>query len=215
MNSLDSRTLRTGDCFGQKFPVPGEVRYFVSSGSELLPAVQRSDDGYRITVKPVDYASQSQQHNVLITRKGNTLDASPAKLEIYAGDGVLWYTTDPTVLGFHVAGGGDDFRFSSACMEKHAMYTHAFGTPGKYEWRDPHGSGIHGSVEVESVNPYSKEERSEWYEKLRKPATFEIKDGRSFPESVKIVLGQTVFWSIEESRGIAITDQRLLPAQRK
>jgi plastocyanin len=216
MNSLDSRSLRTGNCFGQKFSVAGEVRYFLSAGGELVPmADQRSEGGFVIDVKPAVAGAKSQQHNVHVTRKGNTLEPSPAKLEIHAGEGVLWYTTDPAISGFHVAGAGKDFHFSSACMEKDAVFTHVFGVPGKYEWRDAHGSGVHGRVEVENATPVSCEERKQWYEQLKKPATFEVKGGKSSPESVKIVVGQTVFWSINECKGMAITDSRLVRPQGK
>jgi plastocyanin len=216
MNALDSRSLRTGNCFGQKFSVPGEIRYFLSAGGEMVPtADQRSEGGFVIHVKPAAAGANAQQHTVQVTRNGNALEPSPSKLEIYAGEGVMWYTTDPTVSGFHVAGASKDFKFSSACIEKDAVFTHAFGVPGKYEWRDPHGSGIHGCVEVENAAPVSCEERRQWYESLMKPAAFEVKGGKSSPESVKIVVGQTVFWSISESRGVAITDNRLLRPQTK
>ena len=216
MNTLDSRSLRTGDCFGQKFSVPGEVRYFVSAGGELVPeARQRSEGGYILQVVKAASGAKSKQHNVHVTRKGNTLEASPAKLEIQAGDGVLWYTTDPTVTGFHVAGAGKEFHFSSACIETNAVYTHVFGVPGTYEWRDPHGTSIHGKVEVANVIHRNSDERSQWYESLKQPATFEIKGGKSSPASVKIVVGQTVFWSITDSKGVAITDSQLLPAKAK
>jgi plastocyanin len=216
MNTLDSRSLRTGDCFGQKFPVSGEVRYFVSAGAELVPeAGKRSEGGYILRVIPANSGSKTNQHNVQITRKGNRLEAAPAELEIHAGDGVLWYTTDPSVTGFHVAGAGKEFRFSSACIETDAVYTHVFGVPGTYEWRDPHGTGIRGSVEVENAAHCNSGERNDWYEALKKPAAFEIKAGKSSPASVKIVVGQTVFWSISDGKGIAITDSRLLPAQPK
>ena len=216
MNTLDSRYLSAGDCFGQKFPVAGEVRYFLSAGGELVPtADKRSDGGFLIQVRPAPSGAKSQQHNVQVTRNENGLEASPATLEIQAGDGILWYTTDSTIAGFHVAGAGMEFRFSSARIEKDAMYTHAFGVPGKYEWCDPNGSGIHGTVEVDNAIHRNADERSQWYESLKKPATFEIKNHKSSPESVKIVVGQTVFWSISDSPGIAITDDRLLPSRPK
>jgi plastocyanin len=216
MNTLDSRSLRPGNCFGQKFPVTGEVRYFISAGGELVPAAdQRSEGGFVIDVKPAGAGSKSKQHNVHVTRKGNSLEPSPAKLEIRAGEGVLWYTTDATVSGFHVAGAGKKFQFSSACIENDAVFTHVFAVPGKYEWRDPLGSGVHGGVEVENAAPASREERSKWYESLAKPASFEVKGRKSSPASVKIVVGQTVFWSISESKGMAITDSRLLRPQPK
>ncbi len=210
MNALDSRSLRVGDCFGQKFPVADKVRYFISAGGELVPAAEeREDGGFVIHVKPAAKGGATEQHNVQVTRQGNTLKPSSAELEIHAGDGVLWYTTDASVGGFHVAGAGEKFKFSSACIEKDAVYTHVFGVPGKYEWSDPHGSGLHGHIEVEEVKVTCTEDRSRWYESLKKPASFEVKDGKSSPKSVKIVVGQTVFWSIGNCKGVAITDTQL------
>jgi plastocyanin len=216
MNSLDSRSLRIGNCFGQKFTVPGEVRYFLSPGGDLVPSAdQRAEGGFVINVGPA--AGKTEQHNVQVVRKGRALEPSSARLEIHAGDGVLWYTTDPTIGGFHVAGAGKGFRFNSASIEKDAIFTHVFGVPGKYEWRDAFGSGIGGSVLVENVSCASSEERNKWYELLKKPATFEVKGGKSSPESLKIVVGQTVFWSISDCKGLAISDSRLLrtPAKQK
>jgi plastocyanin len=215
MNTLDSRSLRIGDCYGQRFARPGQIRYFISAGTELVPAAQeRSDGGYVIHVKDGAPRSTPHQHNVHVVRKGHGLAPSPAELEIQAGDGVLWYTTDTSVAGFHVAGAGDGFHFSSAALEKDAVYTHVFGVSGKYEWHDPRNSGLHGSIEVEAAIHRSAEERSQWYELLKKPATFEIKGRKSSPGSVKIVVGQTVFWSIQDCEGVAITDGRLLPKRQ-
>ena len=90
MNALDSRSLRTGNCFGQKFSVPGEIHYFLSAGGEMVPAAgERSEGGFVIVVKPAAAGRKSQQHNVQVTRNGNDLEPSPAKLEIHAGEGVL------------------------------------------------------------------------------------------------------------------------------
>jgi plastocyanin len=211
MNTLDSRSLRIGDCFGQRFTTPGEVRYFLSAGTELIPAAQHhSDDGHLIRVNPAVSGAMPQQHNVHVVRKGHTFQPSIVELEIRAGDGVLWYTTDASIVGFHVAGAGETFHFSSASLQKDAIYTHVFGSPGKYEWRDPSDSGLYGSIEVEAVLHHSSEERAAWYESLKKPATFEIKGRESSPSSVKIVVGQTVFWSIDGCEGVAITDSQLL-----
>jgi plastocyanin len=216
MKTLDSRYLQTGNCFGQKFSKPGEVRYFLSPGAELVPAAdQRSDGGFVIRVTPAASGAQTQQHNVQVKRNGKSLAASPAELEIQAGDGVLWYTTDPSITGFHVAGAGEDFQFTSARMENDAVYTHAFGIAGTYEWRDPHGSGVHGTIEVENPTVVSTEDRNRWYETVQKPVTVTIKGATSSPESVKISLGQTVFWLVEGTKGVAITDSRLLASQPK
>jgi plastocyanin len=210
MNTLDSRTLRLGDCFGQRFPTAGSVRYFVTTGGIYPGAETREDDdgGYLITVKPAPKGGAPNQHNVVVSRKDGALVVTPPELEIEAGDGVLWHTTDATLAGFHVSGAGKNFRFDSARIQQDALYTHVFGLPGVYEWRDPNGSGAAGSVEVESVSPCNDEERDEWFEVLKKPAGFEIEGKVTKPAKVKITVGQTVFWSIQKSAGMAITDVR-------
>lgn len=207
MNTLDSRTLRLGDCFGQRFPTAGSVRYFVTAGGIYPGAETRSEGGYLITVKAGKGASPNQ-HNVVVSRKDNELVVTPAELEIQVGDGVLWHTTDASLAGFHVSGASKDFKFDSARIQEDAVYTHVFGVPGVYDWSDPNGGGAAGSVEVENATPRNDEEREEWYEMLKKPAGFEIQGKVTKPKKVKITVGQTVFWSIQKSPGMAITDVR-------
>jgi plastocyanin len=216
MNTLDSRTLRLGDCFGQRFPTAGSVRYFVTAGGIFPGAETRSDGGYLINVKPAPKGGAPNQHNVVVSRKDNALVVTPAELEIQVGDGVLWHTTDASLAGFQVSGAGQDskskdFRFDSARIQQDALYTHVFGVPGMYEWTDPNGSGAAGSVEVESATPRNDEERDRWYEMLKKPAGFEIQGKVTKPRKLKITVGQTVFWSIQKSTGMAITDVRFVP----
>lgn len=208
MNTLDSRTLRLGDCFGQRFPKPGSVRYFVTTGGIYPGADTRSEGGYVIKVKAAPKGAAPKQYNVTVSRKDNALVVTPDELEIQAGDGVLWFTTDSSLAGFHVSGAGDGFKFDSALMQQDALYTHVFGVPGVYEWSDPNGSGAAGSVEVENVGPCNDKERDEWFERLKIPAGFEIAGKVTKPRKVKITVGQTVFWSIEKSAGVAITDVR-------
>ncbi len=209
MHTLDSRSLRLGDCFGQKFPVPADIRYFVSA-AELLPrAENRTEGGHIIKVLPAVEGSEPQQHNVVVARNQGQLTVEPSRLEIHAGDGVLWHTTDPEVAGFHVAGSGEDFQFNSARIRGEAVFTHAFGVPGRYEWIDPNGSGVGGTIEVEAMTCKGSEERDRWFEMLKKPAGIKIKGKKSSPAAVSITVGQTVFWSITDSPGVAILDKRL------
>jgi plastocyanin len=210
MNTLDSRALRLGDCFGQRFPVVGTVRYFVTTGGIYPGAGTRSDGGHVITVKAAAKGATPQQHNVVVMRKGSALAVSPAELEIAAGDGVLWHTMDASLAGFHVEGAGEGFQFDSAKIKQDAVYTHVFGTAGVYEWSDPNGSGAAGSVEVQSASPCNDTEREEWFATLQRPAGFEIEGKAVKPKRVKITVGQTVFWSIQKSGGLAIADVRFV-----
>jgi len=211
MHTLDSRSLQVGNCFGQKFPVVGEVRYFVSAGPMIPSASVQTEGGYLIEVMPAG-GEQPKQYNVAVTMKDGALTVSPEKLQIHVGDGVLWHTTDPAVAGFQVAGAGKGFRFDSASIQNDAVFTHAFGVPGKYEWTDPNGSGVGGTIDVAPLAMKSPDDRDAWFETLKKPGAVKIKGKSSSPANVKIVVGQTVFWSVMESPGVAITDRRLVRA---
>lgn len=210
MHTLDSRSLGVGNCFGQKFPVAGKVRYFVSAGALFPSAEKQTEGGYVIEVLPPGKGAQAQQYNVSVSLKDGALTVSPDKLQIHAGEGVLWHTTDPAVAGFQVSGAGKGFRFDSASIQDDAVFTHAFGVPGKYEWTDPHGSGVGGTIEVEPVDLKRPKDRDQWFETLQKAGAIKIKGKSSSPANVKIVVGQTVFWSVTASPGVAITDRRLV-----
>ena len=209
MHTLDSRSLRVGNCFGQKFPVAGTVRYFISAGAMIPSAATRTEGGYLIEVMPAG-SGQPKQYNVAVTMKDGALTVSPEKLQIYAGEGVLWHTTDPAVAGFQVAGVGKGLHFDSASIQNDAVFTHAFGVPGKYEWTDPNGSGVGGTIDVEAPEMKTPDDRDAWFETLKKPGAIKIKGKSSSPANVKITVGQTVFWSVTESSGVAITDRRLV-----
>lgn len=217
MNSLDSRALRLGDCFAQQFPTPGQIRYFVGTGT-LFPGVHTRAsevEGLLIEVKPKSPgAAAAKQYNVVVKTSGNALAVDPERLSIEAGDAVLWYTADPAVAGFVVAGEGPNFRFDSARITNGAIYTHAFGSPGRHEWVDANGGPVSGAVDVRPVDVKTAEDRDRWYEILKKPAAFEIKGDKATPAAVEITVGQTVFWSVTGSAGIGITDARLVRSQK-
>jgi plastocyanin len=212
MHTLDSRHLNLGNCFGQRFPKVGEVHYFVSLGETIPGAAARSEGGHIITVRPARVGVAPEQRDVVVSVDNGSLSVAPSRLEIYAGDSVLWYTASPQVTGFQVAGYGPNFEFNSARMQDDAVYTHAFGTPGSYEWHDPNGSGASGIVNVEGFSHKGYAGNDRWFELLTTPATFEINGNKSSPASVDIVVGQTVFWSISKSPGIAVSDKRLYRA---
>lgn len=213
MNTLDSRSLRLGDCFAQKFLAEGEVRYFVSAGSDIIGTRARAGlkEGFVVEVGPRQSGRSDRQHNITVTRKGNELTVDQAKLSIEVGDFVLWHTQDASVGGFSVAGEGPKLSFSSSRILGDAVYTHAFGAPGRYQWVDPLGGKLTGVVEVQAFEPKTHEDHNRWYEMLTKPEGFEITAEDSRPKSVEIVVGQTVFWAVQKTGGVAITDARLVP----
>jgi hypothetical protein len=211
MNSLDSRRLTPGDCFAQRFPSPGQVRCLVSAASSGGAGNAGGDEDLIIEVTPRAVAESSpKQVNVLVKSDGKGgLDLDTKRLSIETGDGVLFYATYPPAIGFVIRGEGPNFTFDSARMRDGAIYTHAFGSPGRYEWIDPYRGGISGVVQVSDYTVKETNDRDRWFEILKKPAAFEIKGDYSSPKQVDIVVGQTVFWSVSDSRGVSITDARL------
>jgi plastocyanin len=140
MNVLDSRFLRLGDCFGQKFSRAGNFKYIVTTGAgSCLPV---GESAYTISVKPSKVRDgKGGQHNVAVRQQGMALEADPAQIEIETGDMILWQTPDAITPGFAVVGEGEAGEFSSSALAFEAVYSHAFGSPGRY-----HGS-MHTSVE--------------------------------------------------------------------
>jgi len=210
MNTLDSRCLRLGDCYAQKFARQGEFRYTVSAGA-YQTACSATDSGetYSITVQDGHESREPKQHIVTVSRGKGGLTVDTPSLTVGEGDTVLWYTTDGT-LGFSVSGSGPELQFGNGALKAEAIYTHAFGVDGDVQWADPAHGDIGGSVHVGSAVCKSDAERDQWLERLAQPAAFEIRDGRVLTESADIVVGQTVFWKVWDGDGMAVVDKRLI-----
>ncbi len=212
MHSLDSRSLSLGNCFGQKFPAPGDVRYIVTAGQPLSSALAQDETTFHIHVLPAAAGTTPQQHDVIVGFADGKFNLTPPELEVHAGDGVLWHTTTRGGPGFQVSGQASGFSFTSAHLRGEAIYTHAFAVPGLYEWHDPHGGGASGTVQVSAFEAKDASDRDRWFELLKQPITVEIHGNEARPSALHIVLGQTVFFIVKEGDGIAITDKRLTAA---
>jgi plastocyanin len=212
MITLDSRSLRFGDCYAQTFPTAGEIRYVVTApGAFISPSTSRSG-AHIIRVKEGSSKSaKPQQHTVLIRKDGTALVPEPSNLEINVGDIVLWHTQDQSVAGFAVVGEGSKFRLNSMAFTDGAFYTHAFGLPGHFKWIDANGGRFGGVVEVKNPIVTNAQSHAKWLKALEKPKSFEISGNRIRPEQLSIQLGQTVVWKIDKATGISITDARLVP----
>ena len=214
-NSLDSRLLGPGDCFGQTFPTPGPIRCYIVRSPEPAGSAHHGED-LLIQVAPKTSSGNGgpKQINVAVKSDGKGgLETDTARISLEAGDGVLFYTSDSAAGRFAVSGAGPNFHFDSSRIENGAVYTHVFGTPGRHKWSDIYNGALSGVVEVRDVAAKTPEDRSAWLETLKKPAAFEIKGNHCSPAAVEIVVGQTVFWSITDSSGIAITDDALTPSR--
>lgn len=208
MNDLDSRFLKLGDCFAQKFSRPGTYRYIVTTAAGACLPVR--EDTYTIVVKPRNSKSDGGQHNVVVNTESGKLVAQPPEIVIEAGDVVLWHTLDAATPGFAVVGECEGKKFDSTALTAEALYSHAFGTPGRYVWVDAHRGKLRGEINVRAVDSCKPEDRKDWLEALRKGTLITVAGHRSEPEHVEILAGQTVFWAVEKAEGISITDTRLV-----
>src|SRR5438132_5562891 len=165
MNVLDSRFLRLGDCFAQKFSRPGNFKYIVTTGAgSCLPV---GESPYTILVKPPNvHKAKGGQHYVVVRQRGVTLEAEPAQIEIETGDMILWHTPDAVTPGFAVVGEGEAGEFSSSALAFEAVYSHAFGSAGHYEWVDAHRGRVKGEINVRSLEVRQPEDRREWLKSL-------------------------------------------------
>ena len=210
MDTLDSRGLRSIDCFAQMFSKAGRASYrLTTTAGSCLPIEE--EGAFRIEIKRRPAADhESSQHDVAVRLEGLQLVAEPRNLEIVAGDTVLWNAPDAKVPGFAVQGVGPEGSFDSSAMTRNAVYTHAFGTPGEYQWVDANGGHVSGVVYVRSLDPQDPGECRKWLASLAEGSLILIREDRADHERIEILTGQTVFWAVEGASGISITDARLV-----
>jgi plastocyanin len=214
MDTLDSRSLRYTDCYVQKFSVPDTVFYAITGPAGKLMLMER-EQAFVIRAKAGDGANaEGQQHNVTVKYDGRNFVADPPELEIASGDFVLWNAADPSTPGFVVSGEGEEIRFDSSVLTAEAIYTHAFGLPGEYQWADANGGPAGGVVRVIVPEPITTKDQKDLQKKmlkvLQEPIVVLVRDDEVRPTEVQAMVGQTVFWAVERSSGIAITDARLV-----
>jgi hypothetical protein len=109
-------------------------------------------------------------------------------------------------------------------MSNEAIYAHAFGNPGTFEWIDaiggvrpdprPGGSPptVQGTVIVTPVQVQTEADHQKYATAVATPATFEIQGNMVKPASVTIVVNQRVFWKVWDGTGVTVTDKRLIPS---
>lgn len=209
MDTLDSRTLSYVDCFARRFAKPGSVRYRITSSSVACD-LQDEEGAFTIDVgERRSSGNEGTQHDATVKMEGGHFAVDPMQLSVEAGDVVMWHAEGSSVPGFVVQGQADDGRFTSASLESESLYTHAFGVPGTYEWRDTGRSQIGGRIVVKDLDTKSKEDCEKWMRSLTQGSLVTIKGRRAEPEQVEILTGQTVFFAVVEAAGITITDKRL------
>jgi plastocyanin len=219
--NLDSRALRNTDCYGQRFMKPGTYPYAV------VPAGGAGANGdYPYVVEVVERSSEKERdmHQTLVTvrfvkeRHGDCCDERTSdpgrfvpdqeRIQIEAGDMVMWNSPDAATRPFAVHGQKD--FFSSTALTNECGYTHVFMTPGEHEYVDANGSGLRGVVKVADPRPRTHEELRAWQARLGEGTLVMISDGRPEPAEVEIMMGQTVFFAVVKGTGVTITDASLV-----
>jgi plastocyanin len=211
VNRLDSRFLNQTNCFSYHFATPGTFRYEVSPLA--LPfAADDDESALRVVVSEAAGAAQ-RQHHITVDLAGGKLTAEPARLEIGRGDLVTWSTGGSTALGFAVRGTIGKIAVDSATLRDDAVFTHAFGLPGEYAWADANGSRLRGVVRVVPPMPEgttAADRRAQWQRALARGTMILVRGETAEPAEVEIVVGQTVFWAVQDAPGVSITDVALL-----
>jgi len=213
MNTLDSRFIRLGNCFAHRFSAPGTFTYVLSPLPVSLAARDDDPAAQTVIVRPGDDDTEEQsagqrQHYIRVTMASSGLRARPAELRVTAGDLVIWSADGSVTYGFRVRGRIGDELVDSASMRTESVFTHAFGLPGSYEWADANGSRLHGQVHVDT--PDASRGHEEWLSRLEQGTLIHVRGAHAEPESVRIHVGQTVVWAVEDAPGVTITDTTLI-----
>jgi plastocyanin len=206
VSTLDSRSLTYINTFGRRFGVAGHVRYRLVSAAVVC---QPAGDDFPFTIDVAEGKSE-EQHDVTVRSKGDRLSADPAHLNVVAGDFVLWHSLASTP-GYVIQGEGPSGAFDSSSLTSESLYTHAFGSPGDYEWTDAIARSVSGVVKVGSLESEDRKQCREWMEALERGTLVVIERDRAEPAEVSIVAGQTVFFAVTAAEGVTVTDVRALP----
>lgn len=208
-NTLDSRALGFGDCYGQRFMKPGTYRYdVVSAGGGSMV----TDHPYAIEVVATKGESAMKQHDVILKTKGRGFVPDNEVLTIAEGDLVLWACADPSAHAFEVS--GDQAFFGNAALTNECGYSHAFGTPGEHHWVDALGGPAEGVVRVKEVRCSNPTELASWRKRLSRGTLVMINDGKVEPAEINVVVGQRVFFAVVATEPMTITDSALVGACR-
>ena len=171
MDTLDSRFLRIGDCIAIKFKTPGTLRHMLSTGSHVRTEAGRTSAelGESQGRRP---AGQTAHHSGKKRRAAGCGQYQRRRRSGGRHRAVAHYGPGHSTDSRWVAQ-GEKHEFSSHLLKDEAVYTHAFGSPGTYEWVDPVG-GDFRVVVVKPVTPKNDKERQAWLDSLSKGAAFEI-----------------------------------------
>jgi len=207
MTALDSRVIGIGSCFAHRFSSPGTLQYSLSPLPSALTTGADRASSYSVTVS-ADRNDRPPRQYVTVRQANGRLVASPARLEITAGDIVVWSADRTVPFGFRVRGTIGSNVLDSAALVTESIYTHAFGLAGSFEWADANGSDLRGQVTV--AMPDAAEGHERWLARIGEGALVHVRGVSAEPADLQIVVGQTVVWAVEDAPGVTITDASLI-----
>ena len=209
-DNLDSRALRYTDTYGQRFMREGIYHYtLVHAGcSGTIDSYP-----YAIEVTENKKSDKMRQHAIAVSHGDRGFSIEEARIKVAVGDLVTWACRQSTAPPLEVAGEKDFFGSSNLVNE--CGYAHAFCTAGEFRWSDIGGSRAAGVVRVRDPKCGSQKELATWRESLSKGALVMINGDKVEPEEVDIATGQTVYFAVIQSKGLSITDERVVDAKRK
>lgn len=194
LDRFDSRALGRTDCYAQRFMKPGVYPYAI-----VPVGTQRMTDRRPFVVRVAEGAvgQQLAQRTLRISAKHGRF-STDAEVTIQPGDVVMWNCPDASAPPYAVIGAKP--FFSSARLANGCGFTHAFGHPGDYHWIDVYGSGLEGVVHVRSPRLDTPEQAKRWQASLAQGTLVTISGTSAEPRAVEVEVGQTVFFSVTQSR---------------
>ncbi len=208
MDTFDSRALRRADCYGQRFMKAGTYPY------TILPAFGHcfsSQSPFTVRVLEKLGNEKLHQETVKVRLENGHYTATPAEVAIGVGDIVLWNCPDGNTAPFMVL--GEKPFFSSERLVNESGFSHAFGSPGEYHWKDAYGSEVNGIIRVKETKCDHAADLQRWRKSLSKGTLVTISEGLVDPREIDLIVGQTVFFLVTKGPGISITDTHLLSQQ--
>lgn len=209
-DDFDSRALRRTDCFGQRFMKAGTYRYgvFPANGQHLS-----QERPYVVKVNEARAGQKMKQHNVSLSAMKGGFAPDKAEMVIDAGDMVVWNCPRKAMTPYVVV--GDKEFFGSSRLVNECGYSHAFGLPGEYHWVDAYGGSVGGVIRVRDPGVKTEADLKKWRETITQGTVVMIDEKQAKPREVDIVVGQTVFFAVTKSKGLSITDERLLEKRKR
>lgn len=219
MHQLDSRNLGPLNCYMQKVTSKEDITLEVrKSSAAFLPMDDLKSQNVKVkalTATQRTAREEGKQHSISLDFKENDFHVDLSAVDVREGDTLIFHQAQRKQPSFAVRGMMGKTGFDSSSMVDQAVYTHAFGLAGRYEWADANGSGVGGVVNVVDETAEGRKGSERIMKSLSEGVLVHIVGKKVSPAEVTISTGQTVFFAIEETSGITITDVNLLPQKAK